>query len=177
VLTPEDRTSLIRPLALVLLIAMIAFWDRSPSPKVDIPVAPAAQDEPAALHLSGSERMAADEQCSRKSREEFRRAWNEGTVSTANGQETAAFTHHYNEKLRVCFYELAVVRRMPTQAGDATPLRKMLFDINEGELYGEYQGPNSGIPKVCQVASLYCASLNEWDRLAEQFMETKAVTQ
>jgi hypothetical protein len=68
------------------------------------------------------------------------------------------------------------VRRTPTEAGDATLLRKMLFDINEGELYGEYRGRETGMPKICQVASLYCASLNEWERLAGRFMETQAAT-
>jgi hypothetical protein len=166
-------------MALLALLALIAAWDRSSPPAVDAPAAPIAQEEPQAPNLSGEALRAAHEQCSRKAGEEFRRAWNEGSVATADWLETAEFSNHYNAKLGVCFYLLAVVRRTPADAGEAVLRRLMLFDVNEGELYGEYRGPESGgsagagMPAICRVAALYCASRNEWDRLVEPFMETK----
>jgi hypothetical protein len=115
-----------------------------------------------------------------KAGEEFRRAWNDGAVRTDDGLETAEYANYYNEKFDACFYELTVVRHTPAEGGDAVLLRKMLFDVNEGELYGEYRGPESGgspgagLPEVCRVAGLYCGSRREWDRLVEPFMETRA---
>jgi hypothetical protein len=167
-------------LALAVLLVVIAFWDR-PSPLQGGTAAmPVAQEQPQLPKLTEQQRHAADAQCRTKAGEEFRRAWNDGAVRTGDGLETAEFANYYNEKFDACFYELTVVRRTPAEGGDAVLLRKMLFDVNEGELYGEYRGPESGgspgagMPEVCRVAGLYCGSRREWDRLVEPFMETRA---
>jgi hypothetical protein len=71
--------------------------------------------------------------------------------------------------LNTCFYLLTV-------ASPATR-RKMLFDINGGELYGEFldaavvDSPKPPMPKACRVESFYCASEREWHVLIEPYME------
>ena len=83
---------------------------------------------------------------------------------------TAEFTNHYNAKLDACFYLVTVKQSTGT-------LRKLLFDINERELYGEYLGPATyespaaSLPKACRVAGFYCASGREWDVLVKSYME------
>jgi len=107
--------------------------------------------------------------CASKSRAQFSRDWKDGVENTAEGKTTAGFTSHYNAKSNTCFYLLTV----------ASPgmMKKMLFDINGGELYGEYLGavvidpPKPLMPKACRVESFYCASEREWQVLIEPYME------
>jgi hypothetical protein len=130
--------------------------------------------------LSAQQVIELTEQCGRKAHEEFRRAWKEGTVETGDGKKTADFTHHYNARLNTCFYLLTVNHHTnddgSASAGSNT-VSKMLFDINEGEQYGEYLGPTDalsprdGFPKTCKVVSFYCASRREWEVLVEPYME------
>jgi len=116
-------------------------------------------------------------QCAQKSGDEFRRAWNEGTVSTDAWTETAKYASHYNAPQDACFFLITVVRQ-PTAPGTVMLVRQMLYDVNQGELYGEYVGPEAGgapgagLPDTCRVTSLYCASRGEWGRLAATFMES-----
>ena len=81
----------------------------------------------------------------------------------------AEFRNHYNAKLDTCFYLLTLVT--------SGSRKKMLFDVNGGELYGEYLGPaefTSPVaerPKTCRVESFYCASGREWEVLVEPYMQ------
>ena len=132
------------------------------------PPAPAAQ-KPAAPALSKQQIADRSEQCRSKSRAQFARDWKDGVENTAEGKTTAEFTNHYNARMNTCFYLLTV----------ASPgmQKKMLFDINGGELLGEFQGapavdaPKPQIPKACRVESFYCASEREWHVLIEPYME------
>ena len=92
----------------------------------------------------------------------------------------ADFTSHYNAKLDTCFYLLTVSQSThgtEPSGAKASTVRKMLFDINERELYGEYLGPVTfesptvSFPATCSVAGIYCASSREWDVLVEPYME------
>jgi len=165
---------------LLALVGAIALWERRPVPRVEETAAPVAQELPAATKPTAEALAAAAAKCARKSAEEFRRAWGEGTVSSETWTEAAAYASHYNARMETCFYLLTIARRQPsTVQGAGAPLltRKMLFDVNEGELYGEYRGPETGgapgseLPATCRVVGLYCASRREWDRLADAFME------
>jgi len=164
-------------LGLLTLLGMLAACD---APRGTEPVQAKAGEKEAKPALSQQQVDELTEQCGRKSREEFRRAWNEGTLKTADGQMTAEFTNHYNVKLNSCFYLLTVNHY--TNGGDsssasANTLNKMLFDINEGERYGEYLGPATDEsppvrhPAACKVVSLDCASRREWEALVEPYME------
>jgi hypothetical protein len=163
---------------LLAVIALVAFWDRRPPQHVEAPRVSVIEEQPAAAKLTVEEMSQAVAQCARKSSMEFRKAWDQGTVDTEAWSESAGFASHYNEKQDVCFYMLTIVR----QANDTAVLvRKLLYDVNEGELYGEYRGPEAGglpgagMPNTCRMAGLYCASSREWDRLAGTFMESGAV--
>lgn len=97
------------------------------------------------------------EQCRQKSSEEFRRGWKDAPAGTA------AFTSHFNARMNSCFYLLTV-----DSSGEQ---KKMLFDLSEGELYGEFLGPAEGEPKACKLIAFYCASGREWDVLIRPYME------
>jgi hypothetical protein len=168
--------SIIRPVVLLAVIAVVALWDRRPVPRTVSAPAPIAQEQPASVHRSVDEMSQSIAQCAQKSGEEFRRAWNDGTLSTDAWTETAEYTSHYNAKQDACFFLITVVRQLPA-TGAVMLVRKMLYDANEGELYGEYAGPQAGgspgsaMPDRCRMTAFYCASRKEWDRLAETFME------
>jgi hypothetical protein len=139
-----------------------------------------APEKAAAAPLSQQRADELSEQCGKMSHEQFRRAWTSGTENTAEGQMTAEFAHHYNAKLNTCFYLLTVNRYAHKNGrGDApaSTLNKMLFDINGGELYGEYLGlataesPAGSFPKTCRVEGLYCASAREWEVLVRAYFE------
>lgn len=136
----------------------------------DKEVAPPPPPQKAAAPALSKQQVAENsEQCGRKSRAQFSRDWKDGVEKTAEGKTTAEFASHYNAKLNTCFYLLTV-------ASPGTR-KKMLFDINGGELYGEYLGaavvdaPKPPIPKACRVESFYCASEREWHVLIEPYME------
>ena len=107
-------------------------------------------------------------QCESRAREQFRRGWRDGKENGADGAMSAEFMHHYNGKMNTCFYLLTV-----TTAGT---LKRMLFDVDSGELYGEYLGPaqfespRDAVPKTCRVESFYCASGREWDVLVAPYL-------
>ena len=108
------------------------------------------------------------EKCAKSSREQFQRALRDGIESTSEGKATAEHVSHYNAKLNSCFYLLTVT--------STATLKKMLFDVNGGELYGEFLGSPVvespvGRPKSCRVESFYCASGGEWDVLVRPYME------
>ena len=154
-------------MALLMLLGAVSACD---APKRNFePVPPKAQEKEVAPPLSRQQLYERSEQCGKMSREQFRRAWNDGTVKTEEGQMTAEFTSHYNEKLNTCFYLLTVT--------SPSSLKKMLFDVNGGELYGEFLGPaavessKASFPKTCRVESFYCASWREWEVLVESYME------
>ena len=104
------------------------------------------------------------EQCGKSSREVFQRDWKHSFAGPADGLATVGVTNHYNAKRETCFYLLTV-----SHAVDG--LRKLLFDVNEREPYGEYLGPLAGHPKTCRVEDLHCASSSEWDILVSPYME------
>ena len=128
-----------------------------------------APEKAAAAPLSQQRADELSEQCGKMSHEQFRRAWKDGSENTAQGKTTAEFKSHYNSNLNTCFYLLTV-------ASDST-LKKMLFDINGGELYGEYLGPaaaqppTGSFPNTCRVEGLYCASAREWEVLVRAYFE------
>jgi hypothetical protein len=130
---------------------------------------PMVQMKEAAKVLSKQQAGELSEQCAKMSRGQFRRAWKDGTEHTAAGRTIAEFVSHYNTSLNTCFYLLTV-----TSAGT---LKKMLYDMNGGELYGEYLGPaivespSAGRPVTCRVDSFYCASEGEWGVLVRPYME------
>ena len=152
--------------AVLILLAVLSACDTPP--RVEKPVLPSAPEKPAAAPLSKEQADERSAQCAKLSREQFQRGWKDGKEDTADGPLTAEFTNHYNTKLNTCFYLLTV--------SSAGTLKKMLFDVNGGELYGEYLGPPTiespaaSRPKTCRIESLYCASGREWDILAVSYM-------
>jgi len=132
-----------------------------PVVKAKAPVLVPSKPAPGALSTS--------EQCAKASRAIFQRDWKHGTVNSADGPMKADYRHHYHAARSTCFYLL-------TLASTST-LRKMLFDVDGGELYGEFHGPaivESPVlskPKNCRVESLYCASDGEWEVLVRAYME------
>lgn len=156
-------------LALLTLLGALCACDAPPRSKESTPPAAQVDEKAPAAPLSKQQADELSEQCGKMSREQFRRAWKEGSENTAEGETTAEFKNHYNPKLSTCFYLLTVA--------SAGTLKKMLFDINGGELYGEYLGPAAVVsppasfPKTCRVESLYCASGREWDVLVRPYME------
>ncbi len=160
---------------LVLLGALCACDPPARDKEVKQTEAPAKQ-KLAAAPLSRQQIDDLPAQCEKLSREQFRRAWKSGTETTVDEKMAAEFIHHYNAKLRTCFYLLTVNRTSNKGGTASSTLNKMLFDINGGELYGEYLGPltndsPASFPKVCLVESLYCASGREWDVLVRPYME------
>lgn len=149
-------------------------------PREKAPVQVAVQAKPAVPALSRRQLYERSEKCGKLAREQFRRAWSNGNVETEGGRMKAEFTSHYNEKLNTCFYLLTVNHYSRTD-GKVAPipgtLKKMLFDVNGGELYGEYLGPAviespmTTRPAECRVESFYCASWREWEVLIESYME------
>ena len=139
-----------------MFACLLSACDRPPEPSE--PPRPAAREE--RPETAPSQKQIADrsEQCRQKSSEEFRRAWKDEPAGTA------AFTSHYNARMNTCFYQLTL--------DAAGTLRKMLFDLNEGELYGEFAGPPEGQPRVCRVIAFYCASGGEWEVLVRPYMES-----
>ena len=154
-------------LALLMLLGAVSACDAPQRNKEPAP--PKAQEKKTAPSLSMQQLYERSEQCGKLSREQFRRAWKDGAVETEDGRVAAEFTSHYNEKLNTCFYLLTVT--------STSTLKKMLFDVNGGELYGEFQGPTAvespaaSRPKACRVESFYCASWREWEVLIESYME------
>lgn len=153
-------------LALLTLLGAACACDAPPRDKE--PAQPPVPGIAAPIPLSKQEAGALAEQCGKMSLEQFHRARKDGIENTPEGKATAEFSHHYNAHLNVCFYLLTV--------SSPGTLRKMLFDINGGELYGEYLGPATidspaaARPKTCRIESFYCASGREWDVLAEPYM-------
>jgi hypothetical protein len=154
-------------LALSTLLVAVAACDAPQREKESIPLP--VQEKVAAIPLSEQQAGERSEQCEKMSREQFRRGWGDGVVNSDAGQTTAEFRNHYNAKLDTCFYLLTVV--------SADTRKKMLFDINGGEQYGEYLGPANfespaaERPRACRVENFYCASGREWDVLAGPYME------
>jgi hypothetical protein len=148
---------------LVLLEVVVSACD-APQ-RAEAPAPARARETPVALPMSKQQADELSAQCGKMSRQQFKRAWRDGK----DGPATADYTNHYNTKLKVCFYLLTV--------SSPGTLKKMLFDINSGELYGEFLGP-PGIdspaasrPKTCQIDSYYCASAREWDVLVGPYMQ------
>ena len=140
-------------------------------PRVENPAPPVAQARaPAPVPpkpAPGAQTLS--EQCGKASRAIFQRDWKDGTASSADGPVKAEYSNHYNAARSTCFYLLTLA--------SAGTIRKMLFDIDGGELYGEFQGQAAveplpaGKPKACRVESLYCASGGEWEVLVRPYME------
>ena len=164
-------------MALLALLGAVSACNAPPDKE---PAQPAVAQMEKAPALSRERIAELTGQCEKTSREQFRRDWKNGAVSTAGGQATADFTSHYNAKLDTCFYLLTVNRPANQDSpGSAAAgvLNMMLFDINDGEQYGEYLGPpdagspTAGMPAACRIESMYCASRREWEVLASSFME------
>jgi hypothetical protein len=151
-----------RPALLTLIAAVSAC---NPSPPGKAPAQPAAQEKEALPALSAQQLRERSEQCEKTAREQFQRDWKNGVVPAADGLLTADFSSHYNAKLNTCFYLLTVSHSAYAN------LKIMLFDISDGEQYGEYSGPADGLPKTCRIEAIYCASQREWDVLARAYME------
>ncbi len=157
----------IRGFALLALLGALCACDPSVRDREAKP--PAAQEKVAAAPLSQQQVDELSGLCEKTSREQFRRAWKDGSETTVEGKTTAAFRHYYNQRLSTCFYLLSL--------NSGSTRRKMLYDVNGGELYGEYLGPatvespQASFPKTCRVESFYCASGGEWDVLVRPYME------
>jgi hypothetical protein len=158
-----------RRLVVLALLGALSACDAPPREKE--PAAPAAQDKVPVFPLSKTQVEKLSVQCREASGRQFRRDWKDGSVDTAGGRVTAEFATHFNARLNTCFYLLTVSR----PAGHARD--RMLFDINGGELYGEYLGPATsgspaaGMPTACRVESMYCASEREWEVLVVPYLE------
>jgi hypothetical protein len=150
-------------------MAVVGLLSACDVPREQVAPPPAVQQKPAAPALSKQQLAENAAQCGSRSRAQFSRDWKDGVENSAEGKTTAEFTNHYNARLNTCFYLLTV-------ASPGTR-KKMLFDINGGELYGEYLGaavvdsPKPPVPKACRVESFYCASEREWHVLIEPYME------
>jgi hypothetical protein len=147
---------MLRRLTLLMLLGAVSACDAPPGKE---PAQPAVQEKKAA-EPSTQQVEELSVQCEKKSRDQFRRDWQDGTP---DGRTAAEFVSHYNVKRNTCFYLLTVA--------SAGTRRQMLFDINDGEQYGEYLGPATGLPTTCRVESMYCASEREWGVLAGPYME------
>lgn len=166
---------------LLAFVCAIVAWERRPAPGDAAPGSAAiAQAAPVPPAVSGPRLQEATEQCARKSGEEFRRTWSPGLVNAGGWSEAAQFASHYNPGLDVCFYLVTVTHYLSTSPAAAL-VQKMLVDVNDGEVYGEYAGPEAGgapgdaLPDSCRMAAFYCASKREWERVADSFMESAAV--
>jgi hypothetical protein len=154
-------------LALLTLLAAVSACDAPP--RSAEPLAAKAPVQEPAKALSQQRVGELSQQCAKMSRDQFRRALKDGIEKSGDEKLTAQFTNHYNANLDTCFYLLTVA--------SAGTLKKMLFDVNGGELYGEYLGPAiiespaASRPKACRVESLYCASGGEWEVLVRPYME------
>lgn len=163
-------------LALLTLLAALSACDARPPRKESMQ--PSAQDKEPAAAPSKQQVHERSEQCGKTSRARFRRDWKDGIVPTPDGQMTADFTNHYNAKLNTCFFFLTVNQYTNGQgSAPASTLRMMVFDIDDGELYGEYLGPatigspTARLPETCRVESMYCASKGEWEVLVRPYTE------
>jgi hypothetical protein len=149
-------------LTLLMLLGAVSACDAPPGKQ---PVQPAVQEKKAP-EPSTQQVEELSVQCEKKSRDQFRRDWQDGTP---DGRTTAEFASHYNVKRNTCFYLLTVA--------SAGTHRQMLFDINDGEQYGEYLGPAAagspatGLPTTCRIEGMYCASRREWGVLVGPYME------
>lgn len=156
---------MLRRQALLTLLAALAACDPRP-PEKPVPP-PKAEEKPAPAPLSKKQAGEFSAQCGKAALEQFRRGWKDGTEVTAEGKTIAEYASHYNARLKTCFYLLTVT--------SPVTLKKMLFDVNGGELYGEYLGSTVvespvGRPKTCRMESFYCASGGEWDVLVRPYM-------
>ena len=152
-------------LALLTLLAALAACEPRPQAR---PPEPPKEEKPAQPPLSTKQVTDLSEKCAKSSREQFQRALRDGIETTSEGKAAAEHVSHYNAKLNSCFYLLTVT--------SAATLKKMLFDINGGELYGEFLGgatleSPAARPKACRVESFYCASAGEWEVLVRSYME------
>ena len=150
---------------LTLLAALIAC---EPRPELKPPAAPKVEEKPAAAPLPKQQLSELSAKCAKASASQFQRALKDGIESTPEGKATAEYRSHYNAKQNACFYLLTVT--------SSAALKKMLFDVNGGELYGEFLGSPTVEsppvrPKTCRVESFYCASGGEWDVLVRPYVE------
>lgn len=169
---------MLRRLALLTILGAVSACDAPPPARES--TRPAAKVQEAAPALSQRQVYELSEQCATRSRDQFRRDWKNGVVSTPQGRMTADFIDHYNARLNTCFY-LLTVRQATDDSGqggtsaDAVGIK--LFDIGDGEQYGEYSGPAvagsppTSLPKTCTIEAMYCASRREWDVLLRPYME------
>jgi hypothetical protein len=141
--------------ALCALACLVSACDRPPAP-VEAPQ-PVVQEraEPVPSPKQIADRS---EQCRQKSSEAFRRSRKDPEKGAA------AFTSHYNARMNSCFYLVTV-----DNPGEQS---RTLYDLSEGELYGEFLGPAEGEPKTCRLIAFYCASGREWDVLVRPYMES-----
>jgi len=135
-----------------MLVAVLSACDAPP--QVAAPAPSKVPHKPAEAPPSKQQLEALSGECEKLARE---------------GGKGAEIASHYNVKLKSCFYVITEV------SGDT--LRKKLFDLNGGDLYGEYLGPAvvespaTPRPKTCRIESFHCASAREWDVLAEPYMQ------
>jgi len=155
-------------LTLLTMLGAVSACDSPPPAREPTPPTAKFQEAPPALSKQQVSELA--EQCATRSRDQFRRDWKDGAVSTADGQLNAEFIHHYNVKSNTCFYLLTVNRPL-------SMVSIKLFDIGDGEQYGEYSGPAvagsppTSLPKTCSIEAMYCASRREWGVLLRPYME------
>jgi hypothetical protein len=115
------------------------------------------------------------ERCAKQSRAEFE------ALGWAKKENSAVFTNHYNAKLNKCFTVIEVDNLM-----GASVKIKMLFDAFEGKSYGHYTWQSQPGKKYWEVPPRDCGvklasgeeqtchSSDEFDELADYYMETKA---
>ena len=156
---------MLRRQALLTLLALLSACDPRPDEKPAPP--PRAEEKPSPVTLSKKQAGELSARCGKATLEQFRRGWKDGTEVTAEGKTIAEYASHYNARLKTCFYLLTVT--------SPATLKKMLFDVNGGELYGEFLGSTVvespvGRPKICRMESFYCASGGEWDVLVRPYM-------
>jgi hypothetical protein len=155
-----------RRLALLALIAALSSCGRDD--QIPVSTSQGVQAEkPVALSPQQIEERTAG--CRERARAEYRATRRTSAGQAPEGLVTTGYALHYNARLDTCFY-------LQTVSYPASALRRTLVDINEREVYGEYLGqveggaPGARIPDSCSVAGIYCASENEWELLARNFM-------
>lgn len=153
-----------RPALLALLAALPALAACDAPRRESTAVQPAAASRPQPAPLSNVQSRERSEECGKLSRATFQREWKETAAKPEEAGARIDFTNHYNAKLDACFYLLTV-------SHSAERFRKLLFEVNEREPYGEYASALPGSPLTCRVEHLYCGSSNEWDVLVAPYME------
>ncbi|HTQ77682.1 MAG TPA: hypothetical protein VMI15_06635 [Burkholderiales bacterium] len=165
-------------LAPLTLVAALAACDNAPPAEPEPP--PPALTRAAAEQIARLSAYTPAEQCGRASAQSFHSGWKSAATDPKERGKSADYVNHYNRRLDKCFV-LVTVQRAARGPGRAEPapaptVVRMLIDVGEGELLGEYLGPATegsppALPARCRVGDYYCGSGKEWLVLAAPYME------